>query len=55
MNISPQTALSNLIVIYQNARVTPEEHEALKESIRVLTNLINEVTAQKANSEDKKK
>lgn len=55
MNITPQTALNNLIAIYQSSKMTPEEHELLKESIRVLVNLVNEVNAQNANSEDKKK
>lgn len=55
MNISPQTALNNLIAIYQNARITAEEHEALKESIRVLANLVNEKVNSEANSQGNKK
>ena len=42
MNITPQVALENLVAIYKSARLTAEEHEVLKESVKVLYNLINQ-------------
>ena len=54
MNITPQVALDNLIAIYKSARLTAEEHEVLKESVKVLYNLINQNGNSKGNSESSK-
>jgi hypothetical protein len=51
MNITPQVALENLVTVYKTARLTAEEHEVLKESIKVLYNLISENGNSKPNSE----
>lgn len=53
--MNPQSALSNLITVARSARLTADEHEAIKESINVLVNFINENTAVKDNSESRKK
>jgi hypothetical protein len=50
-----QTALSNLISAARTARLTAEEHEAVKESINVLIKFINENSPNTDNSESKKK
>jgi hypothetical protein len=50
-----QTALSNLISAARNARLTAEEHEAVKESIGILIKFINDNTPKTDNSESKKK
>jgi hypothetical protein len=54
MNITPQVALENLVAIYKSARLTAEEHEVLKESVKVLYNLINQNGNSKGNSESSK-
>ena len=54
MNITPQVALENLVTVYKTARLTAEEHEVLKESIKVLYNLINQSGNSKGNSESAK-
>lgn len=40
--LTPEVALGNLITVYKQARLTPDEHEILKASIEVLVNLIKE-------------
>jgi hypothetical protein len=52
--MNPQTALSNLITAARNARLTADEHEAIKESIGVLIKFINENISNTGNSESKK-
>jgi|APGre2960657404_1045060.scaffolds.fasta_scaffold09128_4 hypothetical protein len=54
MNITPQVALENLVTVYKTARLTAEEHEVLKESVKVLYNLINQNGNSKGNSESSK-
>lgn len=54
MNITPQVALENLVAVYKTARLTAEEHEVLKESVKVLYNLINQNGNSKGNSESSK-
>lgn len=38
--MTPETALSNLITIYKQSRLTPEEHEIMRISIQTLIALI---------------
>lgn len=40
--MSPETALSNLITVYKQSRLTPEEHEIMRLSIQVLIGLIQQ-------------
>jgi hypothetical protein len=54
MNITPQIALQNVLTLYKGARLTPDEHEAMKESLQVLANLINESKGFSGNLEKKK-
>jgi len=54
MNITPQIALENLVTIYKTARLTAEEHEVLKESVKVLNNLISQNGNSKGNSDSMK-
>ena len=54
MNITPQVALENMVAVYKTARLTAEEHEVLKESIKVLYNLITENGNSRGNSEGAK-
>lgn len=51
MNITPQVALENMVTVYKTARLTAEEHEVLKESIKVLYNLVSENGNSRGNSE----
>jgi len=38
--IEPNAALANVIAVYKQARLTPEEHEIVKASINVLLGLV---------------
>ena len=38
--MTPETALSNLITVYKQSRLTPEEHEIMRMSIQTLIALI---------------
>ena len=51
--MTPETALTNLVTIYKQSRVTPEEHEIVKTSIQVIIDLINRDKEMKATQESK--
>jgi len=38
--ITPETALANLITVYKQARLTPDEHDIMRASIQTLIDLI---------------
>ena len=38
--ITPETALANLITVYKQARLTPDEHDIMKGSIQTLVDLV---------------
>lgn len=43
--LTHQQALTNLSVLYRKVKMVPEEHEAIQESIAVLTNLVSPTTS----------
>lgn len=54
--IDPNTALANVIAVYKQVRLTPEEHDIMKASLNVLYELVEKdkmqsKTAKKTNSE----
>jgi hypothetical protein len=51
--MTPETALGNLITIYKQSRLTPEEHDIMKVSIQTLIDLINRDKEMKATQEAK--
>lgn len=42
MNISPQSALANFRDLHRQVKLTPDNHEAIKESLLVLESLLGE-------------
>lgn len=42
MNISPQSALANFRDLHRQVKLTPDNHEAIKESLVVLESLLGE-------------
>lgn len=51
--MTPETALGNLITIYKQSRLTPEEHDIMKLSIQTIIDLINRDKEMKATQEAK--
>lgn len=51
--MTPEIALGNLITIYKQSRLTPEEHDIMKVSIQTLIDLINRDKEMKATQEAK--
>lgn len=45
--MTPETALSNLLTIYKQARLTPEEHDIMKVSIQTIIDVIERDNAAK--------
>jgi len=43
--MTPETALANLITVYKQARLTPDEHDIMKVSIQTLIDLIHKEAA----------
>jgi len=53
--ITPEIALSNLVVIYKQTRLTPEEHDVMRVSIQVLLDLIQKDRLVSSKPEDASK
>ena len=51
--MTPEIALGNLITVYKQSRLTPEEHDIMKVSIQTLIDLINRDKEMKATQEAK--
>lgn len=51
--MTPETALGNLITIYKQSRLTPEEHDIMKLSIQTIIDLINRDKEMKVTQEAK--
>lgn len=51
--MTPETALGNLLTIYKQSRLTPEEHDIMKLSIQTIIDLINRDKEMKATQEAK--
>lgn len=51
--MTPETALSNLLTVYKQSRLTPEEHEIMKVSIQTLIDVIKRDNEMRAGNEAK--
>lgn len=51
--ITPEIALSNLLTVYKQARLTPDEHEIMKVSVQTLIEVIQRDSETKAAQESK--
>ena len=51
--ITPEIALSNLLTVYKQARLTPDEHEIMKVSVQTLIEVVQRDNEAKAAQESK--